>query len=346
MTRLSRRRRTRCAASPVPPQRAPARAARSVGARRRARATVRSPNFAASASAPVGWATERSSPVSPISPKQASGAAPARRQRDAARGARDGERDREVGARLVDPHAADDVDEHVRGADPDAGVAAEHGEHEREAVAVDPVARPAAAARAPTATRAPGPRRAAAASPPSRRARRCPARASPRRRSARWRRATSTRPPVAHLEDADVVRRAEAVLQRAQRAVGALALALELQHAVDEVLEHARAGERALLRDVADEQDRDAARAWRRRVIRVGDLAHLADGARARRRAPRACSVCTESMTHDLRAARRRSVASTASRSVSASTGTSSARGAGRRSARSRICAADSSPET
>jgi hypothetical protein len=81
-----------------------------------------------------------------------------------------------------------------------------------------------------------------------------------------------------HLEDADVVRRAEAVLQRAQRAVGALALALELEHAVDEVLEDARTGERALLRDMADEQDGGARPLGDLRDPR-GDLAHLAHGA-------------------------------------------------------------------
>ena len=105
------------------------------------------------------------------------------------------------------------------------------------------------------ARRAPGPRRAAAASPPSPRARRCP---GALRRLADEPRAGVEHldeAAVAHLEDADVVRRAEAVLQRAQRPVRALALALELQHAVDEVLEHPRAGERALLRDVPDEQD-------------------------------------------------------------------------------------------
>ena len=50
---------------------------------------------------------------------------------------------REVGARLVDPHAARDVDEDVRTADPDAAVAAEDREHQREAVAIDPVGDPA-----------------------------------------------------------------------------------------------------------------------------------------------------------------------------------------------------------
>ena len=57
-----------------------------------------------------------------------------------------------------------------------------------------------------------------------------------------------------------------------------------------------------------------------------------------------ACSVCTESITHTSGASAS-IVASTVSRSVSASTGTCSAAPASR-SARSRICAADSSPET
>jgi hypothetical protein len=48
---------------------------------------------------------------------------------------------------------------------------------------------------------------------------------------------------LGHLEDANLVGRAEAVLERAQRAIGALALALEGEHAVDQVLQHARPGE-------------------------------------------------------------------------------------------------------
>ena len=67
-----------------------------------------------------------------------------------------------------------------------------------------------------------------------------------------------------HLEDAELVRRAEAVLRRAQDAVGAVAVALELEHAVDEVLEHARARDGAVLRHVADEDRRDAATPSRR----------------------------------------------------------------------------------
>ena len=70
-------------------------------------------------------------------------------ERHAARGAGDRQRDREVGAGLVDAHAADDVDEHVgacRAATP--RVAGEHREHEREPVAVDAVGTRGAAARA------------------------------------------------------------------------------------------------------------------------------------------------------------------------------------------------------
>ena len=242
---------------------------------------------------------------------------------DAAGRARHRQRDREVGPRLVDAHAADDVHEHVGGADRDAA----RGGRARRARARGGCdrtrCRPAAAARAPTARRAPGPRRAAAASPPSPRARRCPGAcvASPTKRALASR--TSARPFARHLEDADVVRRAEAVLQRAQRPVRALALALELQHAVDEVLEHARAGERALLRDVPDEQDRGA-----RALGDLGDPRSRPRGpgrpCPARCRARRQCSVWTESMTQASgRSAR--SVARTASRSVSARTGTSSA---------------------
>ena len=142
----------------------------------------------------------------------------------------------------------------------DAGVAREHGEHEREAVAVDAADDAPRRHELASARRAPAPRRAAAASPPSRASTTLPgARVASRDEARATASSDLDEAAVAHLEDADLVRRAEAVLQRAQRAVGALALALELQHAVDEVLEHARAGERALLGHVADEQHGGAA---------------------------------------------------------------------------------------
>ena len=61
-----------------------------------------------------------------------------------------------------------------------------------------------------------------------------------------------------HLEHADLLRRAEAVLVRAQDAVRA-AVTLELQHDVDEVLERLGAGEATVLGDVTDD-DRGRAR--------------------------------------------------------------------------------------
>ena len=155
--------------------------------------------------------------------------------------------------------------------------------------------------------------------------------------------ATSVEPARAHLEDADLVRRAEAVLERAQRAEAALALALELEHAVDRVLEHARAGERALLGHVAD-QDHRAAPLAREALERRRDLLHLADAARARR-SGRTTTGSGPSRSRRPAGRSCSSDASTTSSEVSASTGTASACGP-RRSARSLTWAADSSPLT
>ena len=66
-------------------------------------------------------------------------------------------------------------------------------------------------------------------------------------------------PTVGHLEQAELARRPEAVLGGAQQAQGVVALALERQHGVDGMLELARAGERAVLGDVTDEDHGDAA---------------------------------------------------------------------------------------
>ena len=85
-------------------------------------------------------------------------------------------------------------------------------------------------------------------------------------------------PLAGHLEDADLVRRAEAVLDGPQDPVLVVAVALELEHAVDEVLEHARAGDGAVLRHVADEDRRDAV-LLRHAQESSGGLSDLADGA-------------------------------------------------------------------
>jgi hypothetical protein len=107
---------------------------------------------------------------------------------------------------------------------------------------------------------------------------------APARRSARNSSdgfATGLEPAAAHVEDADLLRRAEAVLVRAQQPERVEAVALELQHDVDEVLEHARTRDRALLGHVADQHERGAVRLRGRREQRRA-LAHLRDRARRR----------------------------------------------------------------
>src|SRR5690349_3519614 len=61
-----------------------------------------------------------------------------------------------------------------------------------------------------------------------------------------------------HLEQSHLVCRAEAVLHAADDAVAVVAVALEVDDGVDDVLDDFRSGERARLGDVADEDDGDA----------------------------------------------------------------------------------------
>ena len=68
---------------------------------------------------------------------------------------------------------------------------------------------------------------------------------------------------VGELEAADLVGRPEAVLHRADHAQRRVALALEVQHDVHEVLEQPRPGDRAVLGDVADQDDGHARGPWR-----------------------------------------------------------------------------------
>ena len=60
---------------------------------------------------------------------------------------------------------------------------------------------------------------------------------------------------AAHLVDAEFRGAPEAVLDAAEDAVHVMLVALELQHGIDDVLQDFRAGDAALLIDVADEQD-------------------------------------------------------------------------------------------
>ncbi len=83
---------------------------------------------------------------------------------------------------------------------------------------------------------------------------------------------------LAHGEDADLVGRTEAVLDRAQDAEAVRPLAFEIEHRVDHVLQHARAGDQAFLGDVADEHQGEAAPLGEPDQL-VRRRAHLGDGA-------------------------------------------------------------------
>ena len=86
---------------------------------------------------------------------------------------------------------------------------------------------------------------------------------------------------LGHREDADLVDRAEAVLDGAHQAKAAVRVALEIQHRVDDVLEHARPGQRAVLGDMADEHHAGAADLGMARELRRA-FAHLRHRARRR----------------------------------------------------------------
>jgi hypothetical protein len=79
-----------------------------------------------------------------------------------------------------------------------------------------------------------------------------------------------------HLEHADLVGGAEAVLHRAQHAELLRAFALERQHCVHHVLDHAGAGDLAVLGDVADEDEGGARLLGEadQRLRRGADLGH------------------------------------------------------------------------
>ena len=84
-----------------------------------------------------------------------------------------------------------------------------------------------------------------------------------------------------HGEHADLIGGAEAVLDRAQHAEAAAGIALEIQHRVDHVFEHARPGDLPFLGDVTDQQHRGAAGLGEAHQFRRA-LAQLRDGARRR----------------------------------------------------------------
>ena len=147
-----------------------------------------------------------------------------------------------------------------------------------------------------------------------------------------------------HLEQAELVGRTEPVLRGAEQAQRMVTFALERQHGVDDVFEHARAGQRAVLGDVPDEDDRRRCAAWRSTTSWWAQPRTCTTDAGRRRRSPgRARSGSSRSRRVGLR--RRRSPRGcAAARSRRAATDRS--RTASSRSARRRTCWALSSAVT
>ena len=106
---------------------------------------------------------------------------------------------------------------------------------------------------------------------------------------------TSFKTGFLHLEHADLVGRAEAIFDRAQDAKAMAALALEVEHGVDHVLEQSRPGDGAVLGDVADQESRQAGffrqHDDRARASRTWAMLPGADGIAEEK------IVCTESIT-------------------------------------------------
>ena len=223
-------------------------------------------------------ATWRTSPPRPTSPSTTTSsptgcAGHGRRQRHA---------HGQIGSRIGDPHPADDRDVHVVGGRGQAG----------PAIAAPPAATPAGRrrTRSPTgggSTSEEGTTRAWISTS-----------------RGRWpsmdgnttdpgvpeRRSTRNSPPgvghpleaaAGHLEQPQLPGRTEAVLDRPQQAQGVVAVALEGQHGVDQVLEQAGAGQGPLLGDMADQDGRGPRRLGHGRQL-LGAAPHLDHRARAR----------------------------------------------------------------
>src|SRR5829696_7963176 len=136
----------------------------------------------------------------------------------------DREGDREIGARLVDAQAAGDVDEHIGGPERDACVARQDGDDHREAFRIDAggdAARHREVGRSDERLDLEQDR--ARAFEHARDG--CAALARHRSPEELRRVRHADESLAGHLEDADLVRRAEAVLDRSQDAVGVVAVA-------------------------------------------------------------------------------------------------------------------------
>ena len=187
----------------------------------------------------------------------------------------------EIGGRLVDPVAAGDIEiDVVRGeARRRNAPRAPRGSWRAR---LNPSRPPrAAACRAATARPAPALPSAAAACLPCRRRLRRPALGVALAEEQFRGIGDLAQAVIRHLEDADLVGRAETVLDRAQDAILVAAIAFEIEHRIDHVLDDARAGDLAILGDMADQHHGGAL------LLGIADQrlsrgAHLRHGARCR----------------------------------------------------------------
>ena len=213
------------------------------------------PSFAASFRRWSIWPTARTSPPRPISPKTT---VPAGSRTGQSRGDQR-RRHRKIGRRLADSKAASDVQIYIVAAEGKAAARLQHRQHHGQPAAVP--ADHGAARRAG--------RRGGEQGLDLDQHRPGSLHAGEDRGAADLALALGEeqgrgvgdlhQPGVGHLEDADLVGRAEAVLDRPQDAELMAALAFEIEHGIDHVLEHPRAGDHALLGDMADQQQAEAA---------------------------------------------------------------------------------------
>ena len=187
----------------------------------------------------------------------------------------------EVGRRLVDPHPADHVQEHVLVVGGDAVVAVQHRQQHRQATHVQAqtdAPRHRGVALVDQRLNLDQQRPGALAGDQYHAARGLAAVA---RQEDRRGVADGAQAALGHGEDAELVDGAEAVLDRPQHPKAAARLALEVEHRVDHVLQHPRPGDGALAGDMADQEQDGAAGLGEAHQPR-GALAYLGDRAGGR----------------------------------------------------------------
>jgi hypothetical protein len=180
------------------------------------------------------------------------------RDRELAQGARDRQCDGEVGRGFGEAHAPDRRDIHIEGAQLEPRAPLEDGEDHRDAGGIDAVDDPSRVggrARIDQGLNLDG--QGATTLECDRHARAADRGAVPEEQTAR---VGNLGDAVAgHLEASDLVRRSEPILESAHESQGGLAVTLEVADDIDEVLEQAWARDRAVFRDVPDDQHRQVA---------------------------------------------------------------------------------------